>query len=192
MRMIQNGDQQAFETLYGRFSGRMHYFFYQMLARNQASADDQLQELFIKVYERSQQFDVNRSFSTWIYSIARNQCKNLYRDRQEHVSLDAQPETGSQPPHLWAEAHDRAVFDQALTQALNELRETHRSAFVLRHQENLSIQEIADIMETAEGTIKSRLHYASNYLSRRLQAFRPEPEQAVYHVQATEQSTENQ
>ena len=68
---------------------------------------------------------------------------------------------------------DREIFNEKLNEELLELSENHRVVFELRYKEDLSIKEIADVMECSEGTIKSRLFYTIKKLSDKLQAYNP-------------------
>src|SRR6266568_4196340 len=78
VRMI-NGDCKAFNTLYARYKDRLLYYFYRMLGNSNEKAQDFLQDIFMKLIDKAETFDSSRKFSTWIFSIAHNMCKNEYR-----------------------------------------------------------------------------------------------------------------
>ena len=86
MSRIAKGNTAAFELLYDRYSNRMHAFFRRMLGNDSELANDFLQELFMKIIEKPKAFDVERRFSTWIYTVASNMCKNEYRRRERQTS----------------------------------------------------------------------------------------------------------
>ncbi len=79
MISVHHGDVYAFNELYNRYSKRLLYYFYRMLGSSQEKSRDFLQDIFIKIIERPELFDTTRKFSTWIFSVAHNMCKNEYR-----------------------------------------------------------------------------------------------------------------
>jgi len=176
MQQIVLDDQAAFGELYQRYKGRMYYYFYRMLGNSSDTANDFIQELFMKLIEKPECFNPDYPFSTWFYSIANNMCKNEYRRRgvrQEYVEeellklqIDFQ--------------EDRTVNQEQLVEkifeTLNLLGEDHRSAFLLRYREGFSLKEIAGILDLPEGTVKSRLFYAKKLLAEKLEYLKDEIE----------------
>lgn len=103
-------------------------------------------------------------------------CKNEYRKQEvrkgtsnnlnENISVandDASPD----------KKHDQGIFNERLKEELNNLSDNHKNTFILRFKHDLSIKEIADIMETSEGTVKSRIFYTLKKLSENLKEFKP-------------------
>ena len=176
MVLLQRGDHSAFGELYNRYSVKMHRYFYRMLGQDEILASDHTQDLFLHVLERPQLFDANRRFSTWLYAIASNRCKNVYRAwsrKPATLELADRPIVAKEisPP----EKLDSAIFNDALQKAISTLPDVQKECFILRYQEELSIKEIVEIIECPAGTVKSRLHYALKYLANNLQAFNPKP-----------------
>lgn len=160
---ISNGNNDAFNELYSRYKGRLLYYFYRMLAHDQELAKDFVQEIFIKIIHKPNLFDPTMKFSTWIFSIANNMCKNEYRRqdvRKNTVNYEnpdcINSEESSNTDH---EPIVRLIFNQ-----LESFDETHKSAFLLKYREGFSIEEISEILELPVGTIKSRLFYARKKL----------------------------
>lgn len=169
MARITSGNAQAFNTLYTRYSQRMHAFFSRMLGFNSEKADDFLQELFMKIIEKPEAFDCSRKFSTWLYTVAGNMCKNEYRRMERHPQTNQIPEEPGEdsiPDRI-----DFALFRTELQEALARLSPEHRECFVLRYQEELSTKEISEIMDCPEGTVRSRLFYALRRLADQLKIF---------------------
>lgn len=176
MQLIVSGDQAAFSELYRRYKDRMFYYFYRMLGNSTDQANDFLQELFIKLIEKPESYHPGYNFSTWLYSIANNMCKNEYRRR------------GIRQEYQNAESHNSAVDYISLSQTnpeqviekifqtLDLLGEEHRSAFLLRYREGFSVKEVAEILDLAEGTVKSRLFYARKMLAEKLEYLKDEIE----------------
>ena len=176
MQQIVLGDQAAFSELYQRYKGRMYYYFYRMLGNSAELANDFLQELFLKLIEKPESYYPAYSFSTWLYSIANNMCKNEYRRngiRQEYQLSEA-----SEPKldFLNETSIDPDLVIEKIFQTLDLLGEEHRSAFLLRSREGFSIREVAEILSLPEGTVKSRLFYAKKMLAEKLDYLKNEIE----------------
>jgi len=158
MQAIARRDEQAFAELYERYGRQMYRFFYRMLWRDAGRAEDFTQELFIKIIERPEAYDPARSFVTWLYTLSHNLCKNEYRRQARsvlHLSR-VQPDRETDLP----ENADQELLEKQLRAAIDALPDVHRLCFILRYQEERSLQEIAEIMACPEGTVKSRVHYA--------------------------------
>lgn len=175
--LINEGDEKACTELYGRYSQRMLMYFYRMLNYNEEKAQDFLHDLFIKVIEKASLFDGQRRFSTWIYTVASNMCKNEYRSREVRKILaytDQPIEKGDEEEVSLDDILQMKQFGSCLQEELHQLNEIHREVIILRYQEELSIKEISQVMACTEGTVKSRIFYALKKLAACLQAFKPE------------------
>ena len=179
MESIQHGHTSAFDELYDRYSRRLLLYFFRELGGSQEKAQDFLQDIFLKIVEKPGLFDTERRFSTWIFAVAYNMCKNEYRrlevrdDFRNSVTANAASSDCQGEHHQMEEHIDHARFEIALLAELEKLDNGHRSAFLLRHQENLSIKEIGEVLGCSEGTVKSRLFYTTRKLASRLRAFNP-------------------
>jgi RNA polymerase sigma-70 factor (ECF subfamily) len=173
MELIGRGETSAFDELYARYSGRLLMYFYRMLSNDEERAHDILHDIFLKIIERPQLFDRGRRFSTWIFSVAHNTCKNEYRWRQVRQPAEMELDEIESGIEGGDERFDRERFAAMLDLELGMLSEEHRSTFILRYQEDLSIAEISRILECPEGTVKSRLFYAIRKLADRLKMYNP-------------------
>ncbi|MCH2214630.1 MAG: sigma-70 family RNA polymerase sigma factor [Flavobacteriales bacterium] len=168
------GDKKAFEEIYDRYSGRLYNYFYRMLYQDEQLAKDQTQELFLKLVEKASQFHAERSFQTWIFSIANNMCKNIYRHEevrkraQNEMAVSLTSESGKTSDEL-----DKRAFKKALKEELDGYDAERKSIFILRFKHHLSIKEIAETTGIAEGTVKSKLFYTLRKLSTQLASFNP-------------------
>jgi len=166
-------------VLYHRYAKPMLYFFYQRLYQDEQKAQDLLQDLFLKIVERPEQFNRDKKFKTWLYTIAANMCKNEYRKdavrgvKINYVHLNDMPEIETV---FLPDRFDKALFAATLTTELNKLNESQRDVFLLRYQEECSINEISEILGCAEGTVRSRLFYCIKKLAVSLRAFNPQNE----------------
>jgi len=179
MEFIQQKNTSAFDELYGRYSQRLLLYFYRTLGGDEDKAQDFLQEIFLKIVEKPGLFDSKRSFSTWIFTVAYNLCKNEYRRLGVREIIESNANMDQVSPDFETEHHpteqkvDQKIFQEALFDELEKIDDGHRSAFILRYQQNLSIKEIGEILGCSEGTIKSRLYYTTKKLAVKLKAFNP-------------------
>ena len=131
-----------------------------------------MQDLFLKIIEKPELFDTNKKFSTWIYTVAYNMCKNVYRsniikEKNYDINLLKELPTFDKLNNKY----DVDFFIDSLNTELNNLSKKHKQTFNLRHKDMLSIKEISIVMNCSEGTVKSRLFYATKELSKKLQIF---------------------
>ncbi|MFT7612235.1 MAG: RNA polymerase sigma factor (sigma-70 family) [Parvicellaceae bacterium] len=176
MAKVADGESAAFSELYDRYSSPLINYFYRMLWRDREKAEDFMQELFTKLINKPHLYNPERKFKTWLYSIANNMCKNEYRrmEVRKNTSNGLDERSDIKDNNVLSDRIvDRTIFNDKLNEELLELSESHRSVFELRYREDLSIKEIAEIMECSEGTIKSRLFYTIKKLSEKLKAFNP-------------------
>jgi RNA polymerase sigma-70 factor (ECF subfamily) len=176
MQQIVSGDQAAFGELYHRYKDRMYYYFYRMLGNSSEQANDFLQELFMKLIEKPESFNPAFPFSTWLYSVANNMCKNEYRRREIRKEYQAAEALEPKLDHLNDSSVDPEQLLEKIFLTLDQLGEEHRSAFLLRYREGFSIREVAEILELPEGTVKSRLFYAKKLLAGKLEHLKDEIE----------------
>lgn len=170
IRYMSAGDNRAFAELYRRYGNRMHGYFYRMLGQDVIKAEDFTQELFLKIIEKVDRFDLSASFRTWIYTIAANMVKNEYRRMGRHPQTHPlETAHAVTAPQQTIDGLEQEVLIGQVFKALQLLDEVHRDCFVLRYQEGLNIREISEILQCPPGTVKSRIHYAVKKLNKLLQ-----------------------
>jgi RNA polymerase sigma-70 factor (ECF subfamily) len=180
LRRLRDRDERAFRELLELHKDRVFNISFRMLG-NRAEAEDVAQEVFISVFKTIDQFREESKFSTWLYRVAVNHCKNRIkylarrhdRDRDELDETSHQPNgTGVGAP-VRAKQPDRALegaqMERLLQEAIGNLDDDHRIVVVLRDVEDLSIEEICEITGLPDGTVKSRLHRARLALRKKLQ-----------------------
>lgn len=165
----KNGDLEAFELLVRRYESKVYTVAYRFLG-NHADASDLAQETFLRLYQALPRFRGDSSFMTWLYHITANACRDEIRRQQRYhvVSLDA--ETGnngtqaiSQVPSRAPspeEAAEQKEFSEVVQLCLNNLSEEHRLVLVMREIQDMSYEEIANVLKCSLGTVKSRLSRA--------------------------------
>ncbi len=173
---LSKGDQKAFNEIYERYAGPLMGFFMRKMWNDREKAEDFVHDFFAKIIRKPASFDPTRSFKTWAYSVANNMCKNEYKKQEVRKNttsgLDRFYSLKDENSNVMNQVQD-AQFKNRFDQELNALKEKHRDVFYLKNIKGLSIKEIAEIVETSEGTVKSRLFYATKYLSDKLKEFNP-------------------
>jgi RNA polymerase sigma-70 factor (ECF subfamily) len=161
-KAFQDGDDRAFSILYDRHKRSLYVFLRKMLNEADA-AGDLVQDVFLRVYERRRQLHRPESFRSWLFAIGRNQCLSHLRQTRGRVPLDAAPEA-----MLAAEvAPDRLEAEEDLElvrRALAGLKIEYREVLILREYQDLSYREIAEITETTESAVKSKIFKARKAL----------------------------
>ena len=171
----REGDHDAFRALVERHSRRLFQLAYRMTGSEQ-DAEDVVQETFLRAYRQLGRFQSRANFSTWLHRIAVNCCFDLLRKRQRE---DRQ--TDSLGQEVWEEviflaaktpAPDQQAFDaemkQHITSALNLLTPKERAAFILRHFEEKSIEEIGGMLDLGASATKQSIFRAVQKMRRAL------------------------
>lgn len=171
MLEVKRGDRRAFDTLYHRYARRLQGFFFRQLGGDEERAADAMQDTLLRVFEHRERYVEGSDVGTWVFSIAYNLCKNIYRsnayEAQYLQTLDAQPAEESAVEIQMD--HERLM--EALQQVLDALPPPLRLLFSLRHEEELTVPQIAAILQIPEGTVKSRLHKTMNLIRQQLKHY---------------------
>ena len=175
MQQICIGNQQAFTDLYERYKDRLYYYFYRMLGNSEELANDFLQEVFLRIIEKPEQFNPAYPFTTWIFSVAHNLCKNEYRRR------DIRKQTNTLNADLAiedsvTETISKEKLVERIFDFIEELNQEQRSVFLLHYREGFALKEIAQMLEIPLGTVKSRLYYTRKYLASQFEHLKDEIE----------------
>jgi RNA polymerase sigma-70 factor (ECF subfamily) len=160
----REGDDDAFGELLHRYQRPVLNFVYRLLA-NETEAEDVAQDTFVRAYQHLADFDPRRKFSTWLFALARNTAIDRLRYRHRHPTepLDTAPESST----VSNEVGNREVGVE-IAAAIAQLPEDQRTAIVLAEYHDLSYTEIAEVMNSSEKSIESRLYRAKITLRERL------------------------
>jgi RNA polymerase sigma-70 factor, ECF subfamily len=152
------GDREAFNELVIKYQKPLYSLLYRMVS-NHDDASDILQKTFVKAFSGLGSFERRASFKTWLYQIAINLAKNVYRDRArvEYVHID-DVVIRRNPRTLETLIHNESRM--LMRQALVNLPEKQRMTLILRVQEGKKFEEIAAIMKCSLGTAKANYHHA--------------------------------
>ena len=171
MARAKAGNDAAIEELYHRFARRLKGFFFLQLGGDEELAADATHDVFLRAYEARNRYQEGKNVSTWLFTIAYNICRNHYRsnayETQLLATLDAEPISDEQIEVQL----DAAALDDALAQVLSELPPPLHQLFSLHYQEELTIQQVAEIVGIPEGTVKSRLHKTMNIIRKKLKRY---------------------
>jgi RNA polymerase sigma-70 factor (ECF subfamily) len=177
MGLVARGDTAAFETLVERHQALVAGTVARMLGSN-SDAEDIAQLVFIRVWKSAGRYVARAKFTTWLLKITRNLVFNEMRRAKRHppVPVQIDPETEELPLKDEAAATPSATLLQeelqkAIESAIVLLPETQRMALVLRRYEELSYEDIADVMELSVPAVKSLLFRARTELRERLQGY---------------------
>lgn len=168
------GDPEAFGELVEAMGPRLKGFYLRMGA-SEAVAEDLVQEVFLRVLQRSGRYRASGRLDAYLLRIARN----LWVDSRRRRELPSLPQTAGEPPdpapgpEEVAGGRDRAAL---LRRALAGLEEPQREILELAVLQDLPYREVAGILGIPVGTVKSRVHYALRRLRTRLQALAPDEE----------------
>ncbi len=157
---ILAGERDAFAMLIGRYSDPLYRHALGMTGSPDV-AEDILQTSFIKAYHHLG--EVRGRFDAWLFRIVANGCKDWLKNiRRTHLSYDEddQPSTYASPD----EDLDRTELRQDLDSALAQLAPSLREAFIMKHVEGRSYEEMADLLGTTVGALKMRVHRAREAL----------------------------
>jgi RNA polymerase sigma-70 factor (ECF subfamily) len=174
-RGLRQRDVALLQALVGEYQYRLVRYFTYLVGRRDP-VDDLVQETWLRVLERGHSFDGQSRFEPWLFTVARNLAFDYMRKRPQ-VSLDSkdslEPDLESLSPASAApspfEQAARTEDAQRLAHALQMLEPIYREALVLRFQEDLSLQEMADVIGASVSTVSSRIYRGLAALRERME-----------------------
>ncbi len=181
VHLVQAGDVAAFDRLILRYRERVLGIIYHMTS-NREDAADLTQDTFIKAFQSIHRFGGQSSFFTWLYRIAVNTALSHLRKHRLRSFFSLEKIDSDEPvsKEIIAALTDNSgaerdtyvrELQEKLNEALQKLSTKHRTVVTLFEIDGLSHQEIAEIMDSSVGTVRSRLHYAKQLLQSELQPY---------------------
>ena len=174
----QKGDTRAFDALILKYGDKLYGLVYNMTSHKE-DTHDLLQEIFARAYQSLGSFKGHSTFYTWIYQIAVNLTLNFLKKRKRRAGLSLNdPDSSVQSDPALVDQTNEANPEQQtrlkelqvkLNEAMQKLSEPHRMVVTMFDIQGMSHGEIARILKTSEGTVRSRLHYAHLQLQSALQ-----------------------
>jgi RNA polymerase sigma-70 factor (ECF subfamily) len=184
LRYADEGDVDAFEELVSRHEKPLLHFI-RKKCRHSGEAEELLQETFLRVVRSAPDYEPKAKFTTWVYTIARNLCIDRARKKKGHTEMSLDKPIGDDPDgdtfvdqmadeqaDSASVDHDRKRFRKKLAEALDALPDKQREVFTLREFSGLKYREIAEVVDAAVPTVKSRMRYALKTLRGHLDDYR--------------------
>ena len=159
---VLEGDRDAFRILVRRHQDMLFGHAMRMTGRSDV-ATDLVQESLVKAYTSLDRCRNPEKFGAWAFRIVANRCKDYHKNvRRKNVALDdAAPMAGDQDP---GEDLERGELRRRLDRALARLPEEQREAFIMKHEEGRSYNEMAELLDQSVGALKMRVHRARETL----------------------------
>ena len=176
IKQVLKGDQNAFADIVSLYQHKLYQVCYRMLG-NKQEAEDIAQEAFVRAYMNLHTFDQKRKFSTWLYRIGTNLCIDRIRKKKPDYYLDAEV-AGTEGLNLYSqiasddqlpeETIEKMELQDRIQYEIGRLPDKYRTVVVLKYIEELSLQEISEILDMPLGTVKTRIHRGREALRKQL------------------------
>jgi len=171
---FRRGDRAALGVILPHYQFRLYRFLLRMV-REPAAAEDLFQQTWVRVMEKISSYDARHKFDSWLFTVARNLALDHLR-RKPAFSLDAAEDDGEAPVERLRESGADPLaqvleFERGsiVAAALEELPAIHREVLTLRFEEDMKLEEIAEVAGIPISTVKSRLHRAIEGLRMRVE-----------------------
>jgi RNA polymerase sigma-70 factor, ECF subfamily len=176
IKQVIKGDQNAFGEIVEIYKDKVFQLCFRMVG-NRHEAEDLAQEAFVRAFVNISSFNQALKFSTWLYRIATNLCIDRLRKKKPDYYLDAEV-AGTEGLTMYSQIPAKTVLpeeevvsleiQQQIQLEISKLPEKYRSVIVLKYIEELSLNEISEILELPLGTVKTRIHRGREALRKQL------------------------
>ncbi|WP_312472291.1 RNA polymerase sigma factor SigW [Neobacillus sp.] len=176
IKQVIKGDQDAYGEIVEIYKNSIYQLCFRMLG-NRHEAEDMAQEAFIRAFVNIKSFNQNLKFSTWLFRIATNLCIDRMRKKKPDYYLDAEV-AGTEGLNMYSQIPsdtplpekelESLELQEAVQKEILKLPEKYRSAIVLKYIEELSLNEISEILDLPLGTVKTRIHRGREALRQQL------------------------
>jgi len=181
MLRVKRGDRAAFTELVEKYRQPLFNFVFRTL-RDETETEDVAQNTFLQVYKSRARYQRTAKFSTWLFTIARNLCLNEIRRRSRHPAESLEETHAEHDDQPQRQYEDKKVFlptenvlhgelARKIEEALDELPENQRTAILLCRQDEVSYEEIADILGCSLSATKSVIHRGREVLKEKLKRY---------------------
>jgi len=174
LAQVAAGDIDAYGKIVGRYRGRLYNFVFRFVS-DRETAEDIVQETFLRAFRKRKEYRAIANFSTWLFTIAGNLAKSELRRRKRwrlfSLHRDDDSETGIELPdetYRPDKVAESSLADDQIHNAIASLPENYRQVILLRDVEGMAYQEIAEILDCPVGTVKSRVNRARLKLQQKL------------------------
>jgi RNA polymerase sigma-70 factor (ECF subfamily) len=181
MLRVKRGDRAAFAGLVEKYQQPLFNFVFRTL-RDETETEDVAQNTFLQVWKSRARYQRTAKFSTWLFTIARNLCLNEIRRRSRHPAESLEETHAEHDDHPSRQYEDKKIFlptetalhgelAQKIEEALAELPENQRTAILLCRQDELSYEEIAEVLDCSLSATKSLIHRGREILKEKLKPY---------------------
>ena len=174
MSEVAAGNTEVYNKIVSRYRGRLYSFVFRFV-NDRETAEDIVQETFLRAFRKRREYRAIANFSTWLFTIAGNLAKSELRRRKRwrffSLHKDDDSETGFELPdesYLPDRMTESSITDTQIQEAIQSLPANYRQVVLLRDVEGMSYQEIAEIIRSPVGTVKSRVNRARLRLQQKL------------------------
>lgn len=171
---VASGDIDAYNKIVRRYQGRLYNFVFRFVG-DRETAEDIVQETFLRAFRKREEYRAIANFSTWLFTIAGNLAKSELRRRKRwrlfSLHRDEESDTGMELPDdamLPDQVAESSLADVQIQEAIASLPDNYRQVILLRDVEGMSYQEISEIVKCPVGTVKSRVNRARLKLQQKL------------------------
>ncbi len=181
MLRVKRGDRAAFAELVEKFKQPVCNFVFRTL-RDETESEDVAQNVFLQVWKSRDRYERTAKFSTWLFTIARNLCLNEIRRRSRHPAESLEESHAEHDDLPSRQYEDKKIFlptdnvlqgelAKKIEEALAELPENQRTAILLCRQDELSYEEIAEVLDCSLSATKSLIHRGRETLKEKLKPY---------------------
>jgi RNA polymerase sigma-70 factor (ECF subfamily) len=181
MLRVKRGDRAAFAELVEKYKQPLFNFVFRTL-RDETETEDVAQNTFLQVWKSRARYERTAKFSTWLFTIARNLCLNEIRRRSRHPAESLEETHAEHDDQPSRQYEDKKIFlptetalhgelAQKIEEALAELPENQRTAILLCRQDELSYEEIAEVLDCSLSATKSLIHRGREFLKDKLKPY---------------------
>jgi len=181
MLRVKRGDRAAFAELVEKYRQPLFNFVFRTL-RDETETEDVAQNTFLQVWKSRARYQRTAKFSTWLFTIARNLCLNEIRRRSRHPAESLEETHAEHDDQPQRQYEDKKVFlptenvlhgelAKKIEEALDELSENQRTAILLCRQDEMSYEEIAEILNSSLSATKSLIHRGRETLKEKLKPY---------------------
>ena len=174
LSQVSAGNVDAYGKIVVRYNGRLYNFIYRFVG-DRETAEDIVQETFLRAFRKRKEYRAIANFSTWLFTIAGNLAKSELRRRKRwrlfSIDRDEETDTGMDLPDVSAlpdRVAESSLADVQIQQAIASLPDNYRQVILLRDVQGMSYQEISEIVDCPVGTVKSRVNRARLRLQQKL------------------------
>ncbi|MDR1918804.1 MAG: RNA polymerase sigma-70 factor [Tannerellaceae bacterium] len=161
---LRDGSYASFDCLYGLWSGKLYNFVMRMSRGERYLAEEIVQSAFLKIWENRESLDEEKTFSTYLFTIAKNLLLNVYQHRMQEFLYQEKLLQDDSAAHATEKEMDYRLLDEYIDSLIAQLPPARRQIFILSRRRFLSNKEIAAELGLSENTVESQLRKAIAFL----------------------------